>query len=145
MTPEGVKLRIREAWDTLRRVPAPSVPGYRSAWPEVIQDYFDAYGAEPAMSRLEPASPRAIDRMHETFGWFKHIVNECQLDTRHKTRAVWLCVGCGMGPRRAGYIMGVSRWTAARWRDDGIQAIVTGLSRSNTCNQLGSNATCEAR
>jgi Domain of unknown function (DUF6362) len=137
MNEDTIKLRLREAWDALRRVPARGVPGYKTCWPDVIHDFHDAYGWERAAPRLEPASPRAIDNMNEVFGWFAFIAD------RDLTRAVWLTVGCGMGPIRAGHILGVSRWTVARWRQAGLDAIATGLGKSarDSCNHTGSNAT----
>lgn len=137
---DRIKCRLRSAWDTLRRVPARGVPGYRTAWPDIVRNVYDAYGWERASFRLEPASPQAIDQMHETFTWFAFIAN------RDQTFAVWLTCGAGMGPRRAGHIMGVSRWTAARWRDTGLDAIATGLGKSqrDSCHHIGSSATARA-
>lgn len=140
LTQETIKLRLREAWDTLRRVPAHGVPGFKSNWPDVVHSVAEAYGWERASYRLEPASPQAIDRMHQTFTWFAFVAD------REKTFAVWLTCGAGMGPRRAGSIMGVSRWTAARWRDEALNQIATGLRKSQTdsCNRTSSNATARA-
>jgi hypothetical protein len=123
-TRETVGLRIREAWDTLRRVPAHGVPGFKTSWPDFVQDYFEAYGHSAAQVRLAPASPAAIDRMLETFGWFRFLA-----DRPHLTKAVWLTAGCGMGPHRAGAILGVHRDTLRARRDDGLDLIVEGLRR----------------
>ena len=126
-TREQVALRIREAWDTLRRVPAHSVPGFRVSWPDFVQDTADAYGYTQASVRLARASPQAIDRMHEAFGWFRH------LDGRpHLTKAVWLTAGAGMGPKRAGALLGVHRDTLRARRDEGLDAIVDGLNRGRS-------------
>ena len=123
-TRETVGLRIREAWDTLRRVPAHGVPGFRTSWPDVVQDYFDAYGHTTATVRLARAAPDAIDRMNECFSWFRYLE-----DSPHLTKAVWLPCGCGMGPHRAGAILGVHRDTIRARRDDALDAIVEGLRR----------------
>jgi hypothetical protein len=121
---EEVAARIREAWDTLRRVPAQSVPGFRVSWPDMVQDTFDAYGYTQATVRLARASPASIDRMHETFGWFVHLAGE-----PHLTKAVWLCAGAGMGPKRAGAILGVHRDTLRARRDAGLDRIAEALNR----------------
>ncbi|MGH7864217.1 MAG: DUF6362 family protein, partial [Candidatus Binataceae bacterium] len=113
------------AWDTLRRVPAHGVPSYRTAWPDFVQDFWEAYTVDAPRVRLPPASPRAIDRMHEVFGWFRFVQD------RDLTQALWACCGCGMGPRRAGYVLGCSRFTVARRRDEALQSIVAGLKAAN--------------
>lgn len=123
MTREQVAERIREAWDTLRRVPAHGIPGYRSAWPEFVQDAWDAYGQAGPALRLEPASPRAIDEMNETFRWFRFVAD------RDLVRAMWLTCGCGMGPRRAGHILGCHRNTIRNRRDEALELILKGLAR----------------
>ncbi len=119
-----VAARVREAWDTLRRVPAQSVPGFRTSWPDMVQETFDAYGYTRPTVRLSPAAPTAIDRMHETFGWFGYLN-----DHPHLTKAVWLCAGAGMVPKRAGTILGVHRDTLRARRDDGLDCIAEGLNR----------------
>lgn len=126
-TRESVAMRLREAWDTLRRVPAPRVPGFRQSWPDFIQDAADAYGYTAATVRLARAAPAAIDRMHETFGWFSFLE-----DRPHLAKAVWLTCGCGMGPKRAGAILGVHRDTLRARRDDALDLIVEGLNRARS-------------
>ena len=121
---ETVGFRIREAWDTLRRVPAHGVPGFDTYWPDYLRDVFEAYGRAPATVRLARASPQAIDRMNETFGWFGALE-----DLPHLTRAVWVCCGAGMGPRRAGGVLGVHRDTARARRDEGLDRMVERLRR----------------
>ena len=121
---DTVRLRIREAWDTLRRVPVHGIPGFRTSWPDFVQDYFEAYGHTSARVRLAPAAPQAIDRMNDCFGWFSFLV-----DRPHLTKAVWLTCGCGMGPHRAGAILGAHRDTIRARRDDGLDVIVDGLNR----------------
>lgn len=121
---ESVASRVREAWDTLRRVPSHRVPGFRVSWPDFVRDVADAYGYTAATVRLARASPQAIDRMQEVFGWF------AALDGRpHLTKAVWLCAGAGMGPKRAGMILGVHRDTMRARRDDGLDGIADALNR----------------
>jgi hypothetical protein len=124
-TRETVAQRVREAWDTLRRVPAQSVPGFRLSWPDVVQDAVEAYGYAAPTVRLARAAPAAIDRMHETFGWFRFLE-----DQPHLTKALWLTCGCGMGPKRAGAILGVHRDTLRNRRDEALALIVDGLNRN---------------
>lgn len=121
-----VRERLREAWDTLRRVPAHGIPGYRTAWPDIVQDYFDAYGAAAPVLRLPPASPRAIDRMHETFGWFTHLRGRPEL-----AKVMWLSCGALLGARRVSDILGISRWTVRRYRNEAIALVRDGLSTNN--------------
>jgi len=121
---ETVGARVREAWDTLRRVPAHGVPGFGTHWPDFVRDANEAYGHTAVRVRLARASPQAIDRMNETFGWCRFLEGR-----PHLTKAVWVCCGAGMGPRRAGQILGVHRDTARARRDEGLDRIVEGLSR----------------
>jgi hypothetical protein len=121
---EFVAARVRECWDTLRRVPAHGVPGHKSQWPEIVRDAEEAYGYTAAVVRLPPASPRAIDRMHETFGWFRYLEGQ-----RHLTLAMWFTVGRGMSTHRAGAILGAHRNTIANRRNDALDQIVDGLRR----------------
>ena len=123
-TRESVAERLREAWDTLRRVPAQGVPGFNVSWPDFVQDALDAYGYTAAIVRLARASPSAIDRMHETFGWFRFLEGHM-----HLTKAMWLTSGCGMGPKRAGAILGVHRDTVRTRRDEALDRIAEGLTR----------------
>ena len=117
-TNEEVAARLREAWDTLRRVPAPGGPRLRQSWPDVVLDVAEAYGYVQPAVRLSPASPKAIDRMYEVFGWFRVLADQPQL-----AKAVWLTCGAGMGPKRAGAVLGVHRDTVRARRDDALQRI----------------------
>ncbi|MFM9863593.1 MAG: DUF6362 family protein [Micropepsaceae bacterium] len=110
-----IAARLREAWDTLRRMPTQDVPALRSGWPQTVQDVADAYGYTPATARLSPASPRAIDRMMETFTWFQALEN-----APHLTRAVWLTAASGMGIKRAALTLGIHRDTARARRDEAL-------------------------
>lgn len=120
---ESVASRVREAWDTLRRVPSQRVPGFRVSWPDFVRDVADAYGYTAATVRLARASPQAIDRMQEVFGWFAALDGQ-----PHLTKAVWLCAGAGMGPKRAATILGVHRDTMRARRDDGLDRIADALN-----------------
>jgi hypothetical protein len=73
--------------------------------------------------RLSPAQPRAIDRMDETFGWFRVLAGR-----PHLTAALWLTCGAGLGPKRAGEILGAHRDTVRARRDEALDAIVSELN-----------------
>jgi hypothetical protein len=124
-TRDAVAARIREARDTLRRVPAERVQGFLSNWPPCVQDVVEGLGAGDRVVRLSPASPRAIDRMHDVFGWFVHLK-----DRRQLTMALWLTAGIGMGPTRAGAVLGVHRDTARSRRNEALDIIVQALNAS---------------
>jgi hypothetical protein len=91
----------------------------------MVQDAFDAYGYTRPVVRLARAAPDAIDRMHETFGWFVYLS-----ERPHLSKAVWLCAGAGMGPKRAGALLGVHRDTMRTRRDEGLDIIADGLNRT---------------
>lgn len=122
-TSAAVADRFREAWDTLRRVPAPQVRGFMSSWPPYVQDVVEAARPSDAVVRLSPASPKAIDRMHEMFGWFVHLA-----DRPHLTQAVWLTAAMGMGPKRAGAVLGIHRDTVRSRRNEALDRIVSALN-----------------
>lgn len=119
-----VQTRIREAWDTLRRMPSSTRQGYVSSWPTYLRDISEALDQAEGRVRLSPAAPRAIDRMYETIGWFTFLE-----DQPHLTKAVWLTCGMGMGPKRAGLVIGAHRDTIRNRRDMALDLIITGLNR----------------
>lgn len=118
-----VAARIQEACDTLRRLPAGQIGGYRSAWPETVAECLDTAGGE-TLVRLAAPTPRAIDRMHEVFGWFIHLEGR-----PHLAVALWLTCGRGMGPSRAGGLLRVHRDTVRNRRDEALDRIVAGETR----------------
>lgn len=105
-TPKMVEERLEEAAATLRRLPAVKVQGYVSSWPQVVREFYEAYGAEPARVRLGPPSPGAIDRMDETLSWLQWL-------ERDDSRLVW-ARACGLPWKLLTWRFGVSRTTA--WR-----------------------------
>ena len=68
-TEAAIKDRLKEAADTLRRLP----PGMRRArltgWPDVVRQAAEAYGYGTVATRLAAASPAAITRLDETLIW----------------------------------------------------------------------------
>lgn len=120
-----IAARLREAWDTLRRLPADSVPALKAAWPQVVQDASEAYGYTQPTLRLTPASPRAIDRMTETFTWFEALNGH-----PHLTQAVWLTAASGMGIRRAATTLGIHRDTLRARRDEALDRMAEWVRRT---------------
>lgn len=124
-TRKVVAERVREACDTLRRLPEQKVRGYFSIWPTFVADMAENALEGELTSRLAAASPRAIDRMHETFGWFVHLEGK-----PHLAAALWLTCGRGMGPTRASRIIGAHRDTVRHRRDEALDRLVRGLNES---------------
>lgn len=126
-TDNEIVCRIREAGDTVRRLPRPRGPaGYSSGWPDVVRDVRDAYGYTPSQIRPAAPTPRAIDRMDEVFTWFRFLegrVDEC--------RAMWLCVGCGMSFSQVGRVLGVSRTTIRTRVWGAVRLVSAGLNKIN--------------
>ena len=118
-----IAARVREACDTLRRLPAGQVQGFRSRWPGLLADCLEA-GTGDTVVRLAAASPAAIDRMHEVFGWFIHL-----RDRPHLAAALWMTCGRGMGPSRVASLIGVHRDTVRNRRDEALDLMAEGERR----------------
>lgn len=118
-----VARRLKEACDTLRRLPEQKVRGYVSTWPAFVADVAVGEMEGTVISRPAAASPQAIDRMHEVFGWFVVLK-----DKPHLAIALWLTCGRGMGPARAGKIIGAHRDTVRRRRDEALDRVVASLN-----------------
>lgn len=101
VTATDVDARLLEACQSLRRLHMPgllpSAPN-KSAWPGFVRDYWEEFSkmvdgaardeAEKKIRaqadyRAPPPNAAEIDRMDETFGWFKHV-----RDAEHR-QAVW--------------------------------------------------------
>ena len=81
--PDPVPLLLREAADTLRRLPRGLARPRLSSWPEVVRDSASLLASsESAVRRPSPPSPQAIDRMDRTLEWLL----ACDEETR---RLVW--------------------------------------------------------
>lgn len=82
-TPDPVPLLLREAADTLRRLPRGVAKPRLSSWPEVVRDSVSLLAAaDGAGLRPPPPSPQAIDRMDRTLVWLL----SCDEEAR---RLVW--------------------------------------------------------
>jgi hypothetical protein len=51
---------------------------------------------------------------------------------RAQSRAVWLCSGCGMTPKRAGEFMGLQRDSVRHARDAGLDIVTHALNADPT-------------
>lgn len=81
--PDPVPLMLREAADTLRRLPRGLARPRLSSWPEVVRDSASLLASsESAVRRPSPPSPQAIDRMDRTLEWLM----ACDEEAR---RLVW--------------------------------------------------------
>lgn len=81
--PDPVPALLREAADTLRRLPSALARPRLSSWPAVVRDSAAALVAADSPSRLRiPPSPQAIDRMDRTLGWLLSCDDEAR-------RLVW--------------------------------------------------------
>jgi Domain of unknown function (DUF6362) len=107
-TPKMVAVYVEEAADTLRRLPNRRAGGYVSAWPEIVRDYWEAFGWHDAEVRPIPPSPKAVDRMDEALAWLAWLEpGERQL--------VWLRAE-GLPWKRITHRLGIGRTTAwHRW------------------------------
>ena len=82
-SPDPVPLLLKEAADTLRRLPRGLAKPRLSSWPEVVRDSVSLLAAsDAAVRRPAPPSPQAIDRMDRTLGWLL----SCDEEAR---RLVW--------------------------------------------------------
>lgn len=82
-TPDPVPLLLREAADTLRRLPRGLARPRLSSWPEVVRDSAALLAGDVgAHRRPSPPAPQAIDRMDRTLAWLL----ACEEEER---RLVW--------------------------------------------------------
>ena len=126
-THDEIRMRFREAGDTVRRLPRVKGPaGYGSGWPEMVRKYSEAYGYNEARLRPAPPSPRAIDRMEEVFTWFGYLDGSIQ-----EMRALWLADACGFGWSQAGRVMRVSPTSVQRYVFAGSKRIAAALNSIN--------------
>jgi hypothetical protein len=98
--------RLKEAAETLRRLPKEKISSLKSNWPETIPTWGD-YGDEKARVRLGPPSPDTIDRMDEALGWMRWLEPD-------ETKLAW-AVACGVNRKLIGAKFGIHRGTV--WRE----------------------------
>lgn len=110
-----VKAWIKEAADTLKRLPRGYVKPRVTYWPEVVQTSVESFGGARFENRLAAPSPRAIDRMERVLGWWFY----CDDDSR---RIVW-ARACGVPWRRLEDIDGRIHVTLRKVSDRGLRDI----------------------
>lgn len=110
-----VRAWLREAADTLRRLPPARMRPRLTSWPEVVRDSAASLGPPPRAARPAAPSPRAIDRMETVLAWLV----ACDGEAR---RIVW-ARACGVPWRRLEDIDGRSHVTLRKVEDRGIRAI----------------------
>lgn len=82
-SPDPVPALLREAADTLRRLPSALARPRLSSWPAVVRDSAAELSGSDSVRRSPiPPSPQAIDRMDRVLGWLL----SCDEEAR---RLVW--------------------------------------------------------
>src|SRR3546814_16133261 len=106
---DEVRQRRRDAMQTLRRMcmPAASFPaGDGSAWPDVVQDFWEVYGQHGTHVTRIRQSPAAIQRMDLVLEWLSW-VDDTQQRRALLLRAIplsWRKVGRSMEHSQASAI-----------------------------------------
>jgi len=119
-TPERVEERLIEAADVLKRLPEERVQGYFTTWPEVVRDFWDAFGWHDAVLKRPWPSPASISRMEETLTWMQFLAPE-------DGRLVWARAE-GTPWKAICWRFGVSRATARRRWQYGLSVIALRLN-----------------
>lgn len=119
----AVEARLIEAADTLRRLHIPGIrpAGHRSAWPDVIRDFWDMFGYHETELHPSPPSPQAIGRMDETMTWPAFV--DAPLDRR----IVW-AKAFKLSNRKVALITGQNRETVRRRHKHALADIVAALN-----------------
>ncbi len=125
-----VEARLREAAETLRRLPLARPRGYFTAWPEPVRSVSEAHGYTPARLRPPPPPPAAIDRLDEVLGWMGWLDDEqIRLLWARAAGVPWrpLCQRLGRG-RTTAWRLWVAALMALRERleAEGVPARPTG-------------------
>ena len=89
---------LTEAGQTLRKLPPVRVQGYRSQWPEVVRDFWDAYGWHEAVMPPMCATALELDRLDAVLRWQTHLRSDLDrrlfwlrlMRVRWKKIAAWL-------------------------------------------------------
>jgi hypothetical protein len=119
-TEDAIKDRLKEAADTLKRLPPGTVRQRMSGWPDVVRQAAEAYGYGAATTRLAAASPAAISRLDETLAWLFHL----DIESR---RIAWARAS-GVPWRKLEDVDGRSHVTLRRVHDRAIRAILRRLN-----------------
>ena len=79
---ESIHLILKEAIDTLKRLPSAKLKSRLIHWPDVIKQSAEILSALPSSSRPTPPDPKAIDRLDMVLDML------LKLDARER-RLVW--------------------------------------------------------
>jgi len=127
---EGVWVagRLEDAASTLKRLPA-SNPHRRALtyWPDVVENFWTAYGMTPVSLRPIPPSAAAITRLDETLEWFFYVPGETDAE-KHIYRSVLLARAFGISYRKLGRMIGCSKDKA---REEWMFSVITLMNRLN--------------
>jgi hypothetical protein len=112
--PKWIKECLKEAADTLRRLPRAYAKPRLTGWPDVVRNSL-AHEFAPGRTRPAAPSPAAIDRLDESLHW----MFACSPEQR---KIVW-ARACGVPWRKLEDIDGRSHVTLRRIEDQGLSAI----------------------
>jgi hypothetical protein len=117
-----VKAWLKEAADTLRRLPPGYVKPRVTYWPDVVQTSVYSFGASRFGAKLAAPSPRSIGRMEQVVVW----LFSCDEDSR---RIIW-ARACGVPWRRLEDVDGRSHVTLRKVGDRGLRDMHRHLRRN---------------
>ena len=117
-----IKAWLKEAADTLKRLPPGYVKPRVTYWPDVVQTSIYSFGPPGGRAKLAAPSPRAIDRMELVLVWLLSCDNDCR-------RIVW-ARACGVPWRRLEDVDGRSHVTLRKVEDRGLRNIHRHLRRN---------------
>jgi hypothetical protein len=123
-TPELVRSRLVEAFETLRLLPfdrnaRPSA--CLTLWPDVVRDVVEAYGYRRERLRRQPSASE-IQRMDEALPWLFFV-------TDPKQRKAVVAVALRYRLRGIGRALGCSHETIRNWERRALKAISDALNR----------------
>ena len=124
---EAVRFFLKEAADTLRRLPSTMIRPRLSYWPDVVVETSDFIGSG---SKIRPAAPRpaAIDRLDSVLEWLLVCDDE-------ERRLVW-ARACRLPWRRLSEMDGRSHMTLRKVEARGVAAILAKLRDPSQRKQL---------
>jgi hypothetical protein len=123
-TPETVKAQIAEAADTMRRlrVSGGKPSGYKTNWPSIVQDFWEAYDTNKSpIPLLASPKPEAIDRMDATLRLLYTIEDAT-------ARGVVWGMACGLKVSRMARALGISRYYVEQLHRDNLTRLAKRLN-----------------
>ena len=115
----AVEARLIDCAETIKRVRMRGVwPAmYGSSWPDIIQEFWDAFGWHDVEIAPAPPTAAAITRMDETMIWFLYI-------KQPRDRRIAWAKAFGVSDGKIARIIGQSRWTVRRRYKAALEAII---------------------